>query len=426
MKEVRQQQQRPHRYGYIVLRLMMVGMSSLFIGRSRHRYCCTGFSSSSPMTTRTRTRTRTIAKPTSSSASSSSSALLSSASLPSLSDDTTASSHVSDVVIVLGGSGFIGRRVCQELVHQATTATHVLSVSRSGKPPVYYLNEDEEQHHSSTGNTTWYNTVEWIQHDLLAHHEDDDDTTTNDTDNNNNNNDTDIDVVSTTSSSITESSSVSLLDKITQAIRSSSSNATSTNHIDITVIGCIGDLNPSSTWMGLWGLGYDNKRLYRDNGVVYKDFVETTLVPLLKNCEASLGPHQKLRLGRCVLLSIDYTSSKCLEGPIDGYVNGKRYAEHVFVETLAAAQAANEIEDRDTSTDDNTAAAPPRAALENVVVIGLSSFVYGGNRFPTFGPIYRKLVESPLAKGYVKSNQALRSIGYDTEDWVEEMVRRWS
>merc|ERR1719162_1996235 len=147
------------------------------------------------MTTRTRTRTRTIAKPTSSSASS-----LSSASLPSLSDDTTVSSHVSDVVIVLGGSGFIGRRVCQELVHQATTATHVLSVSRSGKPPVYYLNEDEEQHHSSTGNMTWYNTVEWIQHDLLALHKDDDTTTTNDTDNNNNNNDTDIDVVSTTSS----------------------------------------------------------------------------------------------------------------------------------------------------------------------------------------------------------------------------------
>ena len=105
-------------------------------------------------------------------------------------------------------------------------------------------------------------------------------------------------------------------------------------------------------------------------------------------------------------------------------MNGKRYAEHVFVETLAAAQTGNEIEAMNTSTDDNTAAAPPRAALENVVVIGLSSFVYGGNRFLTFGPIYRKLVESPLAKGYVKSNQALRSIGYDPEDWVEEMVRQ--
>ena len=216
---------------------------------------------------------------------------------------------------MLGGSGFIGRRVCQELVHQATTATtHVISVSRSGKPPVYYLNEEEEeQHRRSTGNTTWYNTVEWIQHDLLAHHEDDT-PTTNDTDNNNNNNDTDIDVVSTT-----EASSLSLLDKITQAIRSSSSSSSSgsssTNHIDVTVIGCIGDLNPSSSWMGLWGLGYNNERLYRDNGVVYQYFVETTLVPLLKNREASLGQHQKLRLGRFVLLSIDYTSSKCLEGP---------------------------------------------------------------------------------------------------------------
>ncbi|OEU09007.1 hypothetical protein FRACYDRAFT_249351 [Fragilariopsis cylindrus CCMP1102] len=260
------------------------------------------------------------------------------------------------VIIVLGGSGFIGRRVCKELVLSSlpsnsnsksnsdekvitpTTKTKVISVSRSGKPSSYYLDNDNDI-------DNWSNQVEWIQHDLLAPLNDDtaDNITVKEEGqgqpllplpSNNNNNDN-------TPSLLLEKIQVALLSLQPPSSSSSSTAAAAAAKdkeedniiIDLTIIGCIGDLKPSSEWMGFFGLGFNNKNLFHQNGV--------------------------------------------LEGPIDGYVDGKRFAEHKFVETLR-----------------------------------LSSFVYGGTRFPLF-----------VTKTYVKANQALRSLSsYSSEDWVEELL----
>lgn len=263
----------------------------------------------------------------------------------------TMSSGNQKVVVVLGGSGFIGRRVCKELVdNDVSCSNKVVSISRTGKPPVSYLDNG--------GDSSWSDKVEWIRHDLL-----------------------------TTSSS---SRSGSLVEKLGGVLGQEEG-------IEATIVGCIGDLNPSETWFDYWGLGFDDERLLRDNGVVYERFLEDT---------KTIWQQNESFVRRFVLLSIDYTSQKCLEGPIEGYVDGKRLAEKRFLETLQQQQ--------DGGGNDRT---------DDVIVIGLSSFVFGGKRFPTFGKVYRGLVESPFAKAYVQSNKALRSFSKTTpEDWVEEML----
>mmetsp|Transcript_18843 Transcript_18843/g.39397 ORF Transcript_18843/g.39397 Transcript_18843/m.39397 type:complete len:511 (-) Transcript_18843:99-1631(-) len=309
-----------------------------------------------------------------------------------------------NIVVVLGGSGFIGRRVCRELVVSSKKdflnrdadddstvtrkgITKVISVSRSGKPPSYYLDDD----YGDSGGWCWSDHVEWIQHDIVVGNAND---------------------------------NSELLEKLRGVIQdiSSSSNedkdAGTKAIVDATIVGCIGDVNPSQTWMDLWGLGFDNDRLFRDNGRVYQQFLNETLLPL-QRCESNNNNDSNddnddddsqslsnLRVRRFVLLSLDYVSQKCLEGPLDGYVDGKRLAEHEFLGALSS------------SKEETT-----RRRLDDVIVIGLPSFVYGGKRFPRSGAVYRKLVESAPAKAYVKSNKALRSLSMSaTEDWVEEMI----
>ena len=97
-------------------------------------------------------------------------------------NDNNAASASASVVIVLGGSGYIGRRVCKELVLSSSTISNdndnannkvtVISISRSGKPPLYYL-DDNDKNNDSDNN--WSNQVEWIEHDLLLANNDDDD-----------------------------------------------------------------------------------------------------------------------------------------------------------------------------------------------------------------------------------------------------------
>jgi hypothetical protein len=309
----------------------------------------------------------------------------------------------------------------------------VISISRSGKPSSYYLDNDNDIDH-------WSNQVEWIQHDLrLAPLNVNDDTDTDDDD---------ITVIEEgqgqplppplPSKSNNDNTPSLLLEKIQVALlslqppsSSLSSTAAATAKdkdkeedntiIDLTIIGCIGDLNPSSEWMGFFGLGFNNNNLFHQNGLIYEQFINTTLLPLLQQ-EQQLQQQQRtnvnINLQRFVLLSIDYTTQKVLEGPIDGYVDGKRFAENKFVETLRITKHDDdddsEIESSDS--DDST-------VLDNVIVIGLSSFVYGGTRFPRFGKWYRSFVESLVTKTYVKANQALRSLSsYSSEDWVEELL----
>ena len=269
--------------------------------------------------------------------------------------------------------------------------TKVISVSRSGKPPSYYLDADD----GDSGGWRWSDHVEWVQHNIVVGDDND------------------------TKSGTVELNS-ELLEKIWGAIQDINSNdekdAGTKGIVDATIVGCIGDVNPSQTWMDLWGLGFDNDRLFRDNGKVYQQFLNETLLPL-QRCESNNSNNDNgddddsqsrsnLRVRRFVLLSLDYASQKCLEGPLDGYVDGKRLAEREFLGALSSSKEITTLRQ-----------------LDDVVVIGLPSFVYGGKRFPIFGAVYRKLVESAPAKAYVKSNQALRSLSLSaTEDWVEKMV----
>eukprot|EP00751_Fragilariopsis_kerguelensis_P051078 CAMPEP_0171032014 /NCGR_PEP_ID=MMETSP0736-20130129/38039_1 /TAXON_ID=186038 /ORGANISM="Fragilariopsis kerguelensis, Strain L26-C5" /LENGTH=575 /DNA_ID=CAMNT_0011474487 /DNA_START=200 /DNA_END=1928 /DNA_ORIENTATION=- len=327
--------------------------------------------------------------------------------------NNSASSSAS-VVLVLGGSGYIGRRVCQELVvassSKAASSNNnskeiVISVSRSGKPPLYYLDDHDDN------NKDWSNEVEWIQHDLLLAN---DDVVDNDSLLANKI----LQVLETIILKVEgeeekDKKNTLLANKILQVLETTipvvegeEDKNKKNSGIDLTVVGCIGDLNPNPVWEGLWGLGFDNERLFRDNGHIYAQFLKTTLLPLVQQ---QVQVHLNLQLQRFVLLSIDY---------LDGYVDGKRYAETKFVETLPPRHP--------VPPNCNSNADPQshrQYALDNVIVIGLSSFVYGGKRFQTFGKVYRSFVESFIAKGYVKSNEALRSLSTaGAEDWVEKML----
>ncbi len=265
-------------------------------------------------------------------------------------DSETSKQDNKKMILVLGGSGYIGRRICKELIEatEDEDTTRVVSISRNGKPPSWAL--------SLGGNDSWSAKVEWIQYEINSQSKDG------------------------------ESALAETIESICQ------------ENTETTIVGCIGNVNPTPSWEGLWGLAYDNERLYDENGKVYEALLNQT---------ESLRTKGLLSVDRCVLLSLDYTCQKCLEGPIDGYLNGKRLAERKLLEAVSNGGNLNDPSN-----------------LEKVVVVGLPNFVYGGKRFPTFGKIYRKIVESPIAKAYVGGNQAVRSLSAaNPEDWVEAMVR---
>jgi hypothetical protein len=264
--------------------------------------------------------------------------------------------------LVLGGSGYVGRRVCKELVQASSSneKSRIVSISRNGKPPSWCFDIDDDDH-------SWSERVEWIQRDI-------------------------------SSESLAEDgdSLVEALGDICKSIINEDDENLPVSPLETTIVGCIGNVNPDPSWLGLWGLGFDNDRLLEENGKVYEFFLEEI---------ESLRKKNLLKIERCVLQSIDYTCQKCLEGPIDGYVDGKRLAERTFLEVVSDTHGGG------TSDPSN---------LEKVVVIGMPNFVFGGKRFPGFGKFYRKFVESPFAKAYVGGNNALRSLSVaDPEDWVE-------
>jgi hypothetical protein len=292
-----------------------------------------------------------------------------------LESNTETYSEKKQLVLVLGGSGYIGRRVCKELVEASSgddeAATRVVSISRNGKPPSWCFDDNGDS------SSVWAENVEWIKHDIG----------------------------SALGKEGVEESLAEILGSIFQATTTNESNENeaSPSPWETTIVGCIGNVNPTPAWEGLWGLAFDDNRLFEENGKVYDLFLNET--NSLRERDNNL-----LNLQRCVFLSIDYTCQKCLEGPIEGYVDGKRLAERRFLEAVSNGS------DESSSDDPSN--------LEKVVVIGLPNFVFGGKRFPGFGKFYRKLVESLPAKAYKGGNQALRSLSVAApEDWVEEMVR---
>lgn len=267
-----------------------------------------------------------------------------------------ADSGKNQLYLVLGGSGFIGRRICKELAELSSgdERTKVVSISRNGKPESWSLGIGE-----GDDSMSWSEQVEWIKHNISQSGDD---------------------------KTALENAIGNICGETAEAW-------------DTTIVGCIGNVNPNPSWEGLWGLNFDDDQLREENGSVYELFLNQT---------ESLRAKGPLNLSRCVLLSLDYTSQKCWEGPIEGYLDGKRLAERRLLEAISAPSG-GDIKDPTN--------------LERVVVIGLPNFVYGGKRFPTFGKIYRKFVESPIAKAYVGGNQALRSLSVaEPEDWLEAMV----
>ena len=107
-------------------------------------------------------------------------------------------------VAVFGGSGFIGRRICEVLIKSGDC--EVCSISKSGKPPAYYCDN------------SWADKIEWISYDFAKEME-----------------------------SPTEEENIDL------------------GTIDA-AISCVGNMNPCLEWKQLFGLGFNNDKLMVQNG----------------------------------------------------------------------------------------------------------------------------------------------------------------
>jgi hypothetical protein len=236
-------------------------------------------------------------------------------------------------VAVFGGSGFIGRRICQTLVE---AGCEVSSISRSGKPPPYYSDWFDQQGQDQ---------VQWIKHDLASSNDD---------------------------------------DLPAELVGQRFDGA----------ISCVGNLQPNPKWKQLFGLSFDDDQLMMENGE-YNSKACNIIIEQKEQVAAAGGDNHAQQRFVFVLLSVNYETAKALEGPIPGYIYGKRQAESSASDSFGS---------------------------DNTIVLGLP-LVYGGQRFPNLATVYRSFVESPSAKGYVRSNEFLRNLSVaPLEDWVEKMI----
>ena len=237
-------------------------------------------------------------------------------------------------VAVFGGSGYLGRRITQSLVDEGCD---VISISRSGKPPQYYLDSIDDVEESSSTSKHWSDLVQWVSYDIDEY-------------------------------------------TIHQNIEQSSQTRYQMPQIDA-AISCIGNVNPDPQWVktSFFGLGFNDARLFHENGILNKNAIQ-----MAKDAGAK----------DFVYTSVSYEVAKMLEGPIPGYINGKREAEHAAYSLFG----------------------------EKTFVLG-PSLMYGGNRFNAFGNFYSTFVESNFAKSYTGFNNFLRNLSSaPMEDWVEKVI----
>lgn len=141
-------------------------------------------------------------------------------------------------------------------------------------------------------------------------------------------------------------------------------------------VSCVGNVRPAPAWAGFWGLHWDTDAMRRENGGVNERIVEVA---------SSAGAE------RFVYISVDYNTAKTLEGPIEGYLDGKRAAE----------------------------SAVHSAFGERCLVVG-PSLVCGGGRG---GDWLIPLLESGPVKAYAKGNAAIASLSSSAlEDYVSKMA----
>ena len=109
-------------------------------------------------------------------------------------------------IAVFGGSGFLGRRVCQELV---SSGHEVTSVSRKGRPPPYYTGSNDAEN-------CWADKVNWLSYNVNP-----------------------------------DNLQVLELPNIDAGIS------------------CIGNVNPDPNWdkLSFFGLSFDDETLYNENGI---------------------------------------------------------------------------------------------------------------------------------------------------------------
>uniref|UniRef100_A0A7S4WAK4 NAD-dependent epimerase/dehydratase domain-containing protein n=1 Tax=Ditylum brightwellii TaxID=49249 RepID=A0A7S4WAK4_9STRA len=222
-------------------------------------------------------------------------------------------------VAVFGGNGFIGSRVCKVLSN--IPGCSVISISRSGVPPSWCRDE------------VWANKVKWVAADAACININDE-------------------------------------DDVKKMIGTSHINA---------AVSCVGNVRPSPTWDGFWGLHWDDQVMRNENGDVN--------VNIAKLCKS-------LKCQKFVYVSVSYDTAKALEGPLAGYLDGKRDAEEAAYQLFA----------------------------NDAIVFG-PSLVYGGGRFASLGRILETILDSPIAKLYQSSNNALRGLSSSyEEDWVTNMA----
>jgi hypothetical protein len=95
---------------------------------------------------------------------------------------------------------------------------------------------------------------------------------------------------------------------------------------------------------------------------------------------------------RFVFISVSYIVAKAFEGPLEGYLDGKRQAEGAIA----------------------------RCFGDQSLVVG-PSLVYGGGRFASLGLLLERVCASPLVRGYLKTNAALGSLSSSAiEDWLTQ------
>lgn len=260
-------------------------------------------------------------------------------------------------IAVFGGSGYLGRRVSQTLVD---AGCDVISISRSGKPPSYYCNTDKSNSGVNTNESddvdgrtkgvsssqNWSDLVKWVSYDV-------------------------------------ENESTNSNSKVVQEEGEGGGNDKYKLPKIDAAISCIGNVQPDPQYLksSFFGLAFNEERLFYENGVLNENAIR-----MAKDAGAK----------RFVFLSVSYEVSKMLEGPIPGYINGKRKAEHLTYSLFG-------------ENDD-------------AIVIG-PSLMYGGKRFDKFGGLYRKFIESFFAQSYVNFNDFLRNLSSaPLEDWVEKVI----